>query len=115
MATAQSRKARGMQTQALVADYFRTHGWPYAQPAGAGRNGVDVTGTPGLAIEVKARREFKPEAWLRQAGAQSGLSFVVWRPDGVGPASIGRWSVMLRLDDLAELLRLAGYGDTDLA
>ncbi len=111
--TAASRKARGAQTQNTVAAWFTTHGWPYAESAGAGRQGADVTGIPGLACEVKARRDFSPLAWIRQAATGPGLPFVVHRPDGIGPASVGQWPVTLRLADFTQLLRDAGYGNPE--
>lgn len=106
-----ARKRRGAQTQAAAAAWFRDHGWPYAQSAGAGRQGADITGLPGLSAEVKARRDFSPLAWLRQASARAGLPFVLHRPDGMGPARIAEWPVTMRLADLTALLQAAGYGD----
>lgn len=113
MTTNQSRKRRGAQTQAIVAEWFRTHGWPFAESAGAGRQGADLTGTVDIAVEVKARRDFAPAEWLRQASSNSGgrLPFVVIRPDGSGPATIESWPVVVRLDKFTALLREAGYGD----
>jgi hypothetical protein len=106
-----SRKRRGSETQSAVAAWFAAHGWPYAEPTGAGRTGSDVTGVPGLACEVKARRELRLTAWLRQAATGTGVPFVVHRPDGMGPAAIGGWPVTMRLDDFTQLLHAAGYGD----
>lgn len=108
-----SRKARGAATQRIVAGYLIAHGWPYATTAGAGERGRDILGTPGLAVEVKARRDYSPLAWLRQARANAGadLPLVVHRPDGMGEASIADWPVTLRLADAVRLLRAAGYGD----
>ena len=112
----QSRKHRGYKSQAIVAEWFAGHGWPFAESTGAGRTGNDVTGVPGLRIEVKARRGFTPLAWLRQvrAGAETwnhGVPFVVFRCDGQGEANVGEWAVLLRLDDMTTLLHEAGYGD----
>lgn len=107
----QSRKHRGYRSQKVVAEWLARHGWPWAESTGAGRSGSDVTGTPGLFIEVKARRGFSPLAWLRQSRLNStGLPFVVFRCDGQGEANVGEWGVLLRLDDMTELLRSAGYG-----
>lgn len=111
----QSRKHRGYRSQAVVADWFKNHGWPHAESAGAGRSGNDVTGVPGLRIEVKARRGFDPLAWLRQvrAGAEewrNGVPFVVFRCDGQGETTVGEWGVLVRLDDFTSLLKEAGYG-----
>jgi hypothetical protein len=107
-----TRKRRGAATQTLAAQWFTTHGWPWAESAGAGRQGSDITGLPGLACEVKGRRGFSPLAWIRQARTgNGGLPFVVVRCDGQGPAAIGDWPVILRLTDFTELLQAAGYGD----
>lgn len=111
MATVQSRKARGMATQRAVAAYLAINGWPYATDAGAGRNGCDILGVPGLSIEVKARRDFSPLAWLRQASCSAGVPIVVHRPDGMGLASLHDWPAIMRLADLVEVLRGAGFGD----
>lgn len=111
MATVATRKARGAETQRLVAEYLAANGWPFATDAGAGRSGSDILGTPGLAIEVKARRDFSPLAWLRQAAGGAGVPMCVHRPDGMGGASIADWPVTLRLSDLVALLRDAGFGD----
>lgn len=111
-ATVASRKRRGSETQNAAADWFRTHGWPHAESAGAGRPGVDVLGVPGLSVEVKGRRAFSPLAWIRQARQQPGVAVVVLRCDGQGPATVADWPVVLRLADLTELLHAAGYGTT---
>jgi hypothetical protein len=109
----QHRKHRGYASQRIVSDYFAANGWPYAEPVGAGRDGSDVTGMPGLDVEVKARRGLDLPALLRQLDdrAQQGrLGFGVLRLDGQGPASIEAWPVVIRLDDFTALLRAAGYG-----
>jgi hypothetical protein len=106
-----ARKRRGAATQNLAAQWFTAHGWPWAESTGAGRTGSDITGTPGLACEVKARRGFSPLAWIRQAQSGKGLPFVVLRCDGQGPAAIADWPVIVRLEDFTALLRQAGYGD----
>jgi len=109
----QSRKHRGYSTQRIVSDWFTANGWPYAEPVGAGRPGSDITGMPGIDIEVKARRGFDPLAAMRQQSdraAHGDLAFAVLRMDGQGPAVIGSWPVIIRLDTLTELLRAAGYG-----
>lgn len=113
MASTQHRKQRGMRTQKVVAEWFASNGWPWAESTGASRQGSDITGTPDIAIEVKARRDLDPLAWIRQAeaGADGRLPFVVFRPDGVGEANVPLWPVLMRLEDLTKLLRAAGYGD----
>lgn len=108
----QSRKHRGYATQRILADYLAANGWPYAESTGAGRAGTDVTGTPGIDWEAKARRGLNLGADLRQAaGHGEGLPVLVIRLDGTGPATIADWPCALRLADLVQLLRAAGYGN----
>lgn len=104
-----------MRTQAAVAGYLRTRGWPFAESTGASRQGADITGTVDLAIEVKARRAFNPLAWIKQsvAAADGRLPIVVIRCDGQGETTIDDWPVMLRLADAVQLLHAAGYGTGD--
>jgi hypothetical protein len=109
----QHRKHRGYRSQKLVAEHFANNGWPFAESTGASRQGSDVTGVPGLAIEVKARRGLSPLAWLKQAEANEGLPFVVFRPDGAGETTVPSWPCLIRLSDLTDLLRQAGYGSPD--
>ena len=107
-----SRKARGRETERIVADYLRPRGWPYVEPVGAGRPGADLTGTPSLAVEVKARRALDLGAWLRQAArnADTRLPILVVRGDGQGPATVHEWAAILTLEHLTDLLREAGHG-----
>lgn len=105
-----TRKARGAETERRFAEHLNANGWPHAQPARG--KGTDITGTPALAWELKARRGFSPLAWLRQVRAHNaGLPIAVIRPDGLGPAHISEWAAMLRVEDLIQLLHEAGYGD----
>ncbi len=108
----QSRKSRGLATQAIVAAYLSTRGWPYAVSTGSGRGGSDLTGTPDIAVEIKARAGFDPAAALRQAedAADGRLPFVVLRLNGQGPASVEEWPVVIRLGRFVEVWREAGYG-----
>ena len=110
----QHRKHRGYRTQKVVAEWFAARGWPYAEPTGASRQGADITGTPDISVEVKARRDLNPLEWIRQAEscANGRLPFVVFRPDGAGEATTPAWPCLIRLADLTALPRAAGYGDS---
>lgn len=112
--TTQARKARGMRTQLVIARHLNRNGWPFAESAGAGRQGSDILGTPDLAIEVKARTGFQPLAWVKQAEAASDgrLPVVIFRCNGQGEDA-ARYPAMLRTGDLIRLLHAAGYGDPE--
>lgn len=106
-----SRKTRGMETQELAAEWFRKRGHPFATSTGAGRKGVDILNMLDLAPEVKATPGDVTGA-LKQAVANrgDGLPFVVWRPNGYGPARIHEWPMIFTLEDGSRLLTAAGYG-----
>jgi hypothetical protein len=113
-----ARKARGYRTQAVVAENLRLSGiWPFAETAGAGRPGQDILNTPGYAIEVKARRAYKPLEWLRQAfaNAKGNVPAVIFRPDGMGETSIDDWGVLMTFRDWKDLVRRAEFPDRDAA
>lgn len=111
MSPSQSRKHRGFRSQLAVANYLAAHGFPHAESAGAGRPGVDVLGLAGISLEVKARADLNPQAWMRQAKTSAGLPLVCFRPNGVGETRIEEWPCLVGLADLVRLLRAAGYGD----
>jgi hypothetical protein len=109
----QSRKHRGYATQRIVADYLKDNGWPFAESTGAGRQGSDITGTPCIDWEVKARRGFDPTSAIKQLSERyngKDLPIAVLRPDGYGPARIAEWPAILPLAALVQLLKEAGYG-----
>jgi hypothetical protein len=107
----QSRKYRGYKTEKLVAEFF-SKWWPYALATGAGRSGSDVTGVPYFDIEVKARADFQPKAWIDQVGKRTtengDIPLVVSRLNGQGN-DVGSYLAFMRLSDLVDLMRKAGY------
>ena len=109
----QHRKHRGYASQKIVARYLEENGFPFAESTGAGRAGTDVTGTPGIDWEVKARRGLVISQLMKQLNDRAevgSLGIGVIRPDGMGEASVGRWPVVLCFDDFIALARAAGYG-----
>lgn len=111
--TSQSRKHRGYRTQKVFAEYIRTL-FPYAEPTGAGRQGSDILGTPGLHWELKARTGFQPAAALKQVNegkSEDELGIVVLRLNGQGEQSIGKWVALVEVDTMIKLLGDAGYGN----
>lgn len=103
---ASSRVRRGRSTQALVAAWFREHGWPDAESRPASLPGEDIIGLGHISVEVKASSRFNLLGALKQsrANAQGGLPLVVYRPDGYGPEKISGWVVAMTLEDATRLL-----------
>ena len=106
----QSRKHRGFRTERVVAEYLRR--WWEGAVVGRG-SGRDILNVP-FDCEVKARTGLDVVGTLRQIEsrtAESGLlGFACFRLNGQGEQAAD-YVAMLRLGDLVELLRAAGYED----
>ena len=120
-------RARGNVLQNALARYL-TSWWPHAESAGAGRQGSDVLGTPGVVWECKTaydfKRDFRPASWIEQskthASARSSrplemldllpsVPVVVYFPPGLGEANTGNALAIVPLHVQVQLLREAGY------
>lgn len=97
------------------AEYIRPW-WPYAEATGSGRNGRDITGTPGVAFEIKTaddyKRDFKPTIWVAQAKANALDAEphpVIYVPRGIGAANMANSLAIQPAYWLMRLLEEAGY------
>jgi hypothetical protein len=117
--------ARGRALQNALANYL-TQWWPHAESAGAGRQGTDVLGTPGVVWECKTARNFKadfrPVQWVEQSKRHKMFGDVmpngqvvpevpitVYFPNGVGIAKTEHALGIMPLHVLMQLLKKAGY------
>ena|SRR5215469_11589401 len=104
-------RARGLALQNALARYLQAW-WPHAESAGAGRNGRDILGTPGVAWECKTSLAgTSPAAVVRQAVKNAGgdIPIVAYWPPGIGAASPHAAIAMLPLAWAVQLLKDAGY------
>ena len=102
------RKDRGFRTERVVAAYLSL--WWRNASIGRGA-GKDIHNVP-FDIEVKARSDFQPLAWLKQVEKRSQgkeLSAVVCRMNGQGEDA-SQYLAFMRFQDLVQLL-LPIYGD----
>ena len=110
------RKSRAIGTDAerAVVRYLQATGWPAAERrALRGRQDAgDITGTPGICWEVKARKrpisDTDVAAWLAEteteaAAADAEIGVLVVRRPGVGEGNAGRWWAYMRLGTAAIL------------
>ncbi len=100
-----SRKARGANTERLVAERLRTI-WPHCNVQRG--NGPDLVETPGYAVEIKARANLAIPAFIKQATANTtgnAIPLLILRLNGQGPASIDDWPVVMKLSDFEDLVR----------
>lgn len=101
---ANHRKHRGYRTQKVLADYLKQW-FPYADTAGAGRQGEDILNVPTISIEVKARSDFQPLAWIKQAqtNAAGKLPMVIMRCNGQGE-DVGEYLAFVKVKDIMPIL-----------
>ncbi|MFC5187111.1 hypothetical protein [Actinomadura harenae] len=101
-------KQRGTAAETAVVRYLRGHGWPSAERrALRGRDDAgDITGTPGIAWEVKggdmARNasdndiaRWMVETEVERANARAAVGVLVVQRRGVGAPNAGRWWAVL--------------------
>jgi hypothetical protein len=97
-----ARHDRGRRTNRVVAAWLAEHGWPGAKATYGSEPGKDIKeGVPGHSIEVKARADFNPKAWLRQAqksAAAGERPCAIVRMNGQGEDA-GEYLVFRRLED----------------
>ena len=109
-------RQRGNRLQNALAAYLRQW-WPHAESAGAGRNGTDVLGTPGVAWECKTatefRRDFRPMEWVGQSLAHAAkggeVPVTVYYPPGVGEKGSAHALAIMPLHVLMRLLEDGKY------
>lgn len=108
------QRRKGANGEREIARILRAHGFSGQRTALLQTHGVagaaDVTGLPGIHIEVKRAEALRIEQWCRQAEAECGekVPVVMWR------RSRQPWRVTLPLADFLDMQRrLNGGGDTD--
>jgi len=104
---ANHRKHRGYRTQKVIADYLKQW-WKHADTAGAGRQGEDILNIPTLSIEVKARSDFQPLAWIKQAStnANGKVPMVIMRCNGQGEDA-GEYLAFVKVKDIMPIIHTA--------
>lgn len=110
-------KRKGTAAETAVVRYLEANGFPTAERrslAGAADKG-DVTGIPGIVIEIKAAKKYEIPGWLKEA-AQEGINakaeyaILIMKPNGKGEGSVNKWWAIVDVEQMTNLLRDAGYG-----
>lgn len=107
-------KAKGRETENLVVEWLRKQGWIHAERKrlqGSADQG-DITGIPGMCIEVKSAAHWQPVEWLRQTEIErmNSMAEVAWciaRPKG--KPVVDDWVILMTPAQLMELLAAAGW------
>lgn len=106
---------KGTLAETKLAQWLQANGWPWAERRtlyGSSDRG-DITGVPGVAIEVKNVKQPTYTAWLREAEAErinanAQIGVLVHKPHGMSAETPGEWIVVMRVKDFFPLLQLAG-------
>lgn len=107
-------KNKGTAGESAVVAYLRTAGFPYAERLAlqGGKDRGDITGIPGVVIEVKAVQTYAFNQWLKEAqverdnaGADFGL--VVAKPRLVGSTRTGSWYALMYAHEFMSLVQAA--------
>jgi hypothetical protein len=115
-------KQKGTSTETLVVNYLRENGWPYAERralSGSLDKG-DVSGCPGLAIEVKyGNGTLKLGPWLTETGierlnAKADHGILVVKPFGMGEKSVGSFYAVMVSADFDILIAQAAAAATPM-
>lgn len=103
-------RAKGLRAPGWVASYLRAW-WPHAEKTPNSRPGRDITGTPGVAFEVKTSPTWRHAAIAQAAGYRRGgeVPVVVYLPPGCGEANVSSALAILPLGVLMPVLEEAGY------
>lgn len=102
----------GTDAERAVVRWLQAHGWPHAERRAlrGAQDAGDITGTPGICWEVKARKrpisDTDVAAWLAEteteaAAADAEIGVLVVRRPGVGDP--GRWWAWLHIGQVARL------------
>lgn len=107
-------KNKGTAAESAVVSFLRTRGFPYAERLAlqGGKDRGDITGIPGIVVEVKNTATYTFSSWIREATvekANAGADFgvVVAKPRLIGVTRVGMWMAAMTLEEFKRLVRAA--------
>lgn len=103
-------KMKGTMAESAVVSFLRTQGFPYAERLAlqGGKDRGDITGIPGICIEVKNTQTYTLSSWLREAmvekeNAGADFAFVAAKPRLIGVTRVGMWMAAMMLSEFSRL------------
>lgn len=111
-------RQKGTLAETALVKFLARHGFPHAERRalhGTDDKG-DITGTVGLAWEVKNHKSYHFPQWMKETeiealNAKADYGILVVKPNRVGVDNVGDWWAVLSVAEVVSLLREAGYGD----
>jgi len=115
-------KQKGTAAESAVVSFLQSAGFPYAERLAlqGGKDRGDITGIPGVVIEVKACQEYTFSQWLTEArierdNAGADFGFVAAKPRLVGKTRTGEWyALMYAFDYLALVSQASRESKSDI-
>jgi hypothetical protein len=108
-------KMKGTMAESAVVSFLRTQGFPYAERLAlqGGKDRGDITGIPGICIEVKNTQTYTLSSWLKEAMVEkensgADFAFVAAKPRLIGVTRVGMWMAAMMLSEFKRLVRAAG-------
>lgn len=112
-----SSKRKGDRTEMAARDHYRATGFPGTERTRAGytRDAGDLHLAPGVITQVKNCRKLQWTEWLAELDAQqreasADVAFLTVKRPSMGDTKVGQWLAVMPVDQLAALIRAAGYG-----
>ena len=116
-------KAKGTAFETLVVRYLRPRGFSkvYRPSVSGSYDSGDLNGISGpnrqAIVQCKNQRQFNLSGWLndtvqqakQDAVGNNALPIVVFKRPGIGEKNLGETYALMRLEDIASLLKEAGY------
>lgn len=110
-------KQKGTAAESAVVSYLHTQGFPHAERLAlqGGKDRGDITGIPGIVIEVKAAQQYLFSSWLAETeverdNAKADYGILVAKPRMVGATRTGQWYALMRQGSWWDLVREAMLG-----
>lgn len=114
-----TNKRKGDWCELVVQKTLQRLGFPWTEKTRAGyeRDLGDLHLVPARACIAQVKNVRTPHwsEWLEQMAEQkcnagADVAFLVWKRAGIGEARAGEWLAVMTLEEMAMLLRRAGYG-----
>ena len=114
-------KQKGTAAETAVVSFLQSAGFPHAERLAlqGGKDRGDITGIPGIVVEVKNEAQYTLSSWLTECrievdNARADFGFVAAKPRGVGNTRIDQWYAIMNQGpwwDLVREARLNAPGD----
>lgn len=108
-------KAKGTAAESVVVSFLSQNGFPYAErrALSGGEDKGDITGIPGICIEVKACQTYLFSSWMKETevereNAKADYGILVVKPKGFGGMRAGQWWAIMYFKDFNRLVDDAG-------